>query len=82
MNDNIKAALEASGLLKILNERASEYGNGPYENTLYQEADIFAKLIVRWCAHVCNTVDNTYFTEDISGKLCAETIRRHFGVEP
>jgi hypothetical protein len=82
MNEKIKAALEASGLLKILGEHASEFGNGTYSNTPYPEVDIFAKLIVRWCAHVCTTVDNTYFTEDISGKLCAETIKQHFGSEP
>jgi len=77
MDEKIKAALEASGLLKILDEHAGEYGNGTYENTLYPEADLFAELIVRECISLLP--DECQCDES---KIHASwKIKQHFGVD-
>lgn len=47
----IKQLAEQAGMVKILDEHASEYGNGMFENTLYPELEKFAELIVRECAN-------------------------------
>ena len=49
MNEQIRELAEQAGLIKILDEHASEYGNGMFENTPYPELEKFAELIVREC---------------------------------
>jgi hypothetical protein len=75
MNEQIKAALEASGMVTILDEHASAYGDGDsYENTMYPELEKFTTLIVRECLKFeCDA--GVYTKHDM-----ADAIRRHFGV--
>ena len=42
MNERIRQLAEQAGLIKILDEHASEYGNGMFENTPYPELKKFA----------------------------------------
>ena len=63
MNERTKQLAEQAGLVKILEEHASEYGGGTFENTPYPELEKFAELIradhtqsvVKLCA---NTINN------------------------
>ena len=50
MNERIKKLADEAGMTKILNEHASEYGNGVFENTPYPELEKFAELIIKECA--------------------------------
>ena len=45
------------------------------------DANLFAELIVRECAQVCNNIDAEYEGEDVLATWCATAIREHFGVE-
>ena len=58
MNAHIKLLAERAGMVKILDEHASEYGNGTIENTPYPELARFALLIVSECAGIYDTIDN------------------------
>jgi hypothetical protein len=60
-------------MVKILEEHASEYGAGTFENTPYPELEKFAKLIVRECAQ---RVD---YWESRQGEH-TEDLLKHFGV--
>jgi hypothetical protein len=75
MNERIKQLAEQAGLVKILDEHASEYGNGMFENTPYPELEKFAELIVRECAEVGSKFSQAH-PLDIQYQ-----IKRHFGVE-
>ena len=77
MNEIINAALEASGLLKVLDEHASEYGDGAYDSTMYPEAGLFAELIVRECI---KTGKELYDECEPWGGI--DGLYEHFGVEP
>ncbi len=44
MKTNIEIAYE-SGMNKILDEHAAEYGNGMFEDTQYPELEAFAELV-------------------------------------
>ena len=72
MNERIKNLAIQSGITRILNEHAHEYGNGMFENTPYPELEKFAELIVRECANVAADHDALDIYEEI---------REHFGVE-
>ena len=60
--DILRLAREA-GLAVVLEEHASEYGNGTFENTPYPELETFAKLVAdaaaaverEACAKACET---------------------------
>ena len=80
MNERIKQLAEQAGLVKILDEHASEYGNGMFENTPYPELEKFAELIVRECADVTHRL----IVEDgkeFPVKSVAYRLKQHFGVE-
>lgn len=79
MNEKIKELAEQSGFELV------DSGNIyilDYDGVCTGELNKFAELIVRECVHVCLNVDSEYFCEYINGKLCAEEIKQHFGVEP
>jgi hypothetical protein len=42
--------------------------------------EIFAELIVRECAQVCNDMNTEYEGEDILATWCANAFKLHFGV--
>jgi len=81
MNQRIKNLLETSGLLKILNEHAHEYGNGSYENTPYPEAEEFAELILLDCIDILMpyVVKLSRPGEEYLHPI--DEIKKHFGVE-
>lgn len=80
MNQRIKELAEQAGLIKILNEHASEYGGGMFENTPYPELEKFAELIVQECA---TAIINDSRLSDVRSAAngCVRTIKEHFGVE-
>jgi hypothetical protein len=47
MNERILELVKEAGMVKILDEHASEYGDGTFENTPYPELEKFAQLIVK-----------------------------------
>ena len=49
MNQRIFELALQAGMTEILNEHASEYGNGQFDNTPYPELELFAQLIVEEC---------------------------------
>jgi hypothetical protein len=55
MNERIQQLAEQAGMVKILEEHASEYGAGTFENTPYPELEKFAELIVQECAACCGS---------------------------
>ena len=59
--DILRMARE-SRMFRILDEHASEYGNGTFENTLCPELERFAALVAaaerEECAKVCDEVGN------------------------
>ena len=73
MNERIKQLAEQAGLVKILDEHASEYGNGMFENTPYPELEKFAQLNVSDC--IQTLINNGY---DDAAK-CLQDI--HFGID-
>ena len=75
MNERIRELAREADIVKILEEHASEYGGGTFENTAYPELEKFAELIVRECVGVA--VDNGCGDfVDIEHLLL-----KHFGVE-
>ena len=75
MNERIRELAREADIVKILEEHASEYGGGTFENTPYPELEKFAELIVRECVGVA--VDNGCGDfVDIEHLLL-----KHFGVE-
>ena len=86
MNERIKELADEAGMTKILNEHASEYGSGVFENTPYPELEKFAKLIVRECVGICLERHDSWKFDDESNsnsgpRDCAQMIEEHFGVE-
>jgi len=77
MNARIKELAEQAGMVKILEEHASEYGAGTFENTPYPELEKFAELIVRECQTVVEWAISVDSTIDRVPML----IKEHFGVE-
>jgi len=75
MNERIKELLEQAGMVKILEEHASEYGNGMFENTPYPELEKFAELII--CEMLVTCEDHPGWT----GRMIGNQIKEHFGVE-
>ena len=78
MNKQIKLLAEQAGMVKILEEHASEYGAGTFENTPYPELEKFAELIVRECLVVINQ-SNGVGDDDVI--KISQDVKRHFGVE-
>jgi hypothetical protein len=74
MNERIKQLAEQADLVKILDEHASEYGNGMFENTPYPELEKFAELIVR------DVLDEVLQAMD-DGMDVYDTVADKFGVE-
>ena len=84
MNEQIRQLAEQAGLIKILDEHASEYGNGMFENTPYPELEKFAELIVRKCITFSTWVGkmNTNSCEPIhTAHAINQRIKQQFGVE-
>ena len=84
MNDRIRELALEADMVRILEEHASEYGNGMFENTEYPELEKFAKLLVRECADVCyQHSENAGGADTAFGygyKDCGDDIKRIFGV--
>ncbi len=81
MNERIKELAEQSGMNSILNEHASEYGNGTIDNTPYPELQAFAALIITECIQVSGPADS-YVDEWFKAKAdSVNKIKKHFGVE-
>ena len=59
--DEIMRLAREAGLAVVLEEHASEYGNGTFENTSYPELERFANLVAEHereeCAKVCEAQD-------------------------
>jgi hypothetical protein len=81
MNERIKLLAEQAGLIKILDEHASEYGNGMFENTPYPELEKFAELIVRECLNIVEPDEDSGDEWCVTLKGAAQEIKEHFGVE-
>ena len=82
MNEQIQELAEQAGLIKILDEHASEYGNGMFENTPYPELEKFAELIVKECieqASIGNGHGNNQWDRALT--FASKNIKEHFGVE-
>ena len=75
MNQRIQELAEQAGMVKVLEEHASEYGDGTFENTPYPELAKFAELIVRECAEWVN--DNVGLIDE----KAKSDLLKHFGVE-
>jgi len=75
MNERIKELALQASMVKILEEHASEYGNGMFENTPYPELEKFAELIIREMLVTCE--DHPGWT----GRMIGNQIKEHFGVE-
>lgn len=74
-NERIKELAREAGMVNILDEHASEYGNGMFENTPYPELEKFAELIVAEMLQTCE--DHPGW----SGRMIGEQIKQHFGIE-
>ena len=84
MNERIRELAEQAGLIKILDEHASEYGNGMFENTSYPELSKFAELIIQKCMACSIWVGkmNTNSCEPIhTAHAINQRIKQQFGVE-
>jgi hypothetical protein len=78
MNERIKELAEQAGMVKILEEHASEYGAGTFENTPYPELEKFAELIVRECCIALNPM----LHDMISRGQGVDLIKLQFGMNP
>ena len=83
MNERIKELAEQAGMVKILEEHASEYGSGTFENTPYPELEKFAELIVRECANLVEGFEMTQqFAPDVIMNFEASwVLKEQFGIE-
>ena len=84
MNKRIKLLAEQAGLVKILDEHASEYGNGMFENTPYPELEKFAELILIEVTDILSTYRGKMVFEDgaeYNYEHPIIAIRKHFGVK-
>ena len=78
MNQQIQQLAEQAGMVKILEEHASEYGAGTFENTPYPELEKFAELLIRQCCIALNPM----LRDMISRGQGVELIKLHFGMNP
>ena len=78
MNKRIQQLAEQAGMVKILEEHASEYGAGTFENTPYPELEKFAELLIRQCCIALNPM----LRDMISRGQGVELIKLHFGMNP
>lgn len=71
MNKQIKELAHEAGIVKILEEHASEYGAGTFENTPYPELEKFALLIVEECIDQIkiSSPDRPYLENQIKKRL-------------
>jgi len=84
MNERIRQLAEQAGMVKVLEEHASEYGAGTFENTPYPELEKFAESIVAECADICMEMSAKCAGLEGEGALakdCAYWIKKDFGVE-
>ena len=97
MNQLIKELAHEAGMVKILEEHASEYGAGTFENTPYPELEKFAELIVAECTAALfdesERLSGLYSEEadmqqaeryELCSEQCTDNIaliEKHFGVE-
>lgn len=90
MNERIRQLLKQAELDVILNQHASEYGNGYMENTPYPEIEKFAELIVlelcrmmEQCQNDCDTGDASETNWGYISQLqdWIDRFKRHFGVQ-
>ena len=74
MNERIKELAREAGMVKILEEHASEYGADTFENTPYPELEKFAKLIVEECINQIKILspDRPYLENQIKKRLGIE----------
>lgn len=86
----LKDLIEQSGMLTILDQHASEYGNGYYQAEHYPEMKKFAELIIRECANVVCSDDHVTLPTDVGttyhpftahGVQLGKNILKHFGIE-
>ena len=80
MNERIKELAEQAGMVKILEEHASEYGAGTFENTPYPELEKFAELIVGECMREIRHKSFELLDIDFYPHYL-ERLKKHFGVE-
>ena len=73
MNERIEELALLSGMVKILDEHAHEYGNGTFKRTPYPELEKFAELIVKEC--VLEAMDAVHHNNSIRLQLY-----NHFGI--
>lgn len=79
MNQRIRELALQSGMTRILNEHAHEYGNGQFENTEYPELAKFAELIVRECME--QIVPSNERISDCNCESTKLKIKQHFGID-
>jgi len=74
MNEQIKELALQSGMDKILEEHAREYGGGTFENTPYPELEKFAELIVAKCIDQIkiSSPDRPYMANQIKKRVGIE----------
>ena len=85
MNERIKLLAEQAGMVKILEEHASEYGAGTFENTPYPELAKFAELIVAECIGIVakrkdQAIDDGWNVDEAMS-MAEMDLEEHFGVE-
>jgi hypothetical protein len=77
VNQRIFELARQSGMVQILEEHASEYGNGQFENTPYPELELFAQLIVEECTAKIEAAAE--HSPELYG--VALDLQEHFGVD-
>lgn len=75
MNERIRQLAEQAGMVQILEQHASEYGAGTFENTPYPELEKFAQLMVQECIQAVKNVGG--YNEDYH----MNAIKKYFGVK-
>lgn len=77
MNQRIFELALQAGMTTILNEHASEYGNGQFENTPYPELELFAQLVVEEC--IAKIEEAAEHSPELYG--VALDLQEHFGID-
>jgi hypothetical protein len=77
-NEDIIRMAHESGMYRILDQHASEYGGGMFEDTPYPELERFAKLVAaaerEECARLCEN-NHDMIADSLDGYEMAEAIR-------
>ena len=86
MNERFLELAKQTEMTRILDEYASEYGNGMFENTSYLELEKFAELIVKTCVDIVDNTELGYrdYRNQIEEGMrddCANNLRHYFGLE-